>query len=259
MTFWADMVANQIEEENYQMASVIAENFILRSVDGCVDGNELFDLIKDCDEQAKIYHPAKLLVRTLNQLSGKIKPPTVSASADVTSGGNPLEVHFTGTATNAEGTIVRYWWDFGDGKSSSEQNPTHIYECPGDYEVTFGAVDNKGIGAHQGGLTINVDYPKGTTSSFACDLLPMYKAMVCTQCHNKNPDSKAGLDLGSYEGIMKGSINGPVVIPGDPENSVIVKVTGPPRNHAADVGAKPVDPQTLAKQRAWILEGALNN
>jgi hypothetical protein len=58
---------------------------------------------------------------------------------------------------------------------------------------------------------------------------------------------------------MKGSINGPVVIPGDPDNSVIVQITGPPRNHAADVGAKPFPQSTWDKQWAWIKEGALNN
>jgi hypothetical protein len=259
MAFWADLVAGLVNREQYRIAGIIAKNLILKRVSGCSGGNAFFDWIKDCDEQIKIFYPARLLVRTLEQLSGKIKPPAVSASADVTGGGNPLVVNFTGTATDPEGAIVNYWWDFGDGKSGAEQNPTHTYECPGEYEVTFGAVDNAGLVDYQGGLKISVDYPAGTTSSFSCDLLPMYKAMVCTQCHNQNPDSKAGLDLGSYEGLMKGSINGPVVIPGDPDNSVIVQITGPPRNHAADVGAKPFPQSTWDKQWAWIKEGALNN
>ena len=100
---------------------------------------------------------------------------------------------------------------------------------------------------------------KDSSSSFACDLLPMYKAMVCTQCHHKGDDSTAGLDLSSYEGIMAGSDRGPVVIPGDPENSVIVQMTDPPRSHATDIGGKPMDQRTINKQRAWIAEGALDN
>jgi hypothetical protein len=257
MAYWAGLAASLIEEENYGLASAITKNMILKRVDSCSGGSAVFDWIKDCDEQVKVYAPARLLVRTLNQLTGEIKPPVLSASADVTSGGNPLEVHFTGIASG--GTIARYWWDFGDGKSSTEQNPAHTYQCPGSYEATFGVVDDNGNGTHTAAITIKVDYPAGKTTSYSCDLLPFYKAMVCTQCHNQNADSKAGLDLSSYEGLMRGGKNGPVVIPGDPDNSVLVQITGPPRNHAADVGAKPYPKEMWDRQRAWVAEGALDN
>lgn len=32
---------------------------------------------------------------------------------------------------------VRYFWDFGDGTTSTDQNPTRIYSTPGDYTVTL--------------------------------------------------------------------------------------------------------------------------
>lgn len=259
MAYWADMASSLIEKENYELAVAIAENMILKRIDGCSGGSAVFDWIRECDAQIKIYAPARLLVRTLNQLTGKIQPPALSSSADVTSGGIPLEVRFTGTAAATNGTIVRYWWDFGDGKSSTEQNPVHTYQCSGSYEATFGVVDNNGNGTLDKAITIKGDYPEGKTTSFSCDLLPFYKAMVCTQCHNQNADSKAGLDLSSYAGLMKGSKNGPVVIPGDPDNSVLVQITGPPRNHAADVGAKPYPKEMWDRQRAWVAEGALDN
>ena len=45
----------------------------------------------------------------------------------------------------------------------------------------------------------------------------------CASCHN--PDKKkAGLDLSTYQGLMAGSENGPVVNPGDPDGSVLYKV-----------------------------------
>jgi hypothetical protein len=34
-----------------------------------------------------------------------------------------------------------YIWDFGDGSTSSEKNPTHIYEQPGTYTVKFTVTD----------------------------------------------------------------------------------------------------------------------
>ena len=63
----------------------------------------------------------------------------------------------------------------------------------------------------------------------------------------------------SYEGVMKGSINGTVVIPGDPDHSKIVQVTSPPINHPANVGGHTFEGEIAAVQRAWILEGALKN
>jgi hypothetical protein len=259
ISFCARVVSALIEFRKYTIAKIIVAQIILENVDSCLEGDTGFTWVEDCDAQAKMYYPSKLLVRTLNELTGKLFPPQASAGADIDSGDNPLEVNFTGTGEDTDGTIEQYWWDFGDGNTSTEQNPTHVYECPGEYEVIFGVFDNDVLGAHSVGLTISVSYPEGQGASFACDLLPMYKAMVCTQCHHKGDDAEVGLDLSSYAGIMAGSDRGPVVIPGDPENSVIVQMTDPPRSHASDIGGKPMDPRTINKQREWIAEGTLDN
>lgn len=48
---------------------------------------------------------------------------TASFTADKESGDSPLSVKFTNTSTNA----VSYKWDFGDGTSSTEKDPTHSF------------------------------------------------------------------------------------------------------------------------------------
>ncbi|MBR9921540.1 MAG: T9SS type A sorting domain-containing protein [Bacteroidetes bacterium] len=45
------------------------------------------------------------------------------------------EVPFTNFTQNAD----QYEWDFGDGNSSGEAEPVHIFACPGVYEVTLSA------------------------------------------------------------------------------------------------------------------------
>ncbi|PLW94658.1 MAG: hypothetical protein C0591_12430 [Marinilabiliales bacterium] len=51
-------------------------------------------------------------------------PPLVDFSADPTSGSIPLTVYFFDLT---EGTIDSWLWDFGDGNTSDDQNPEHIY------------------------------------------------------------------------------------------------------------------------------------
>ena len=71
-------------------------------------------------------------------------------SAHHTSGHAPLTVHFTDHSRSH--SQILYWsWNFGDGKTSSLQNPIHIYKRPGRYTVSvtvkcpFGVIDTKKV------------------------------------------------------------------------------------------------------------------
>jgi M6 family metalloprotease-like protein len=71
-------------------------------------------------------------------------PPTVGVTASPTSGTVPLSVTFSGTATDSDGTIVSYHYDFGDGGESSQEDPVYIFNAAGIYTVTFTATDDDG-------------------------------------------------------------------------------------------------------------------
>jgi PKD repeat protein len=70
-------------------------------------------------------------------------PPTARVSATPMQGTAPLSVSFTGSGTDADGSVIGYRWAFGDGSSSSMQNPSHTFSSPGDYTVTLTVTDNK--------------------------------------------------------------------------------------------------------------------
>ena len=48
-----------------------------------------------------------------------------------------LTINFNNTSSMSSGTITTYNWNFGDGSTSSLENPTHTYSNPGTYSVTL--------------------------------------------------------------------------------------------------------------------------
>ena len=70
------------------------------------------------------------------------KQPTASASANPISGEEPLTVRFTGSGSDSDGYISSYRWNFGDGSTSNQQNPSHTYSNHGSYSVRLTVTDN---------------------------------------------------------------------------------------------------------------------
>ena len=56
-----------------------------------------------------------------------------------------LTATFTDTSTASGSTIVSRSWDFGDGNTSSTQNPVHSYAAEGTYTATLTVEDNNGV------------------------------------------------------------------------------------------------------------------
>jgi PKD repeat protein len=61
-------------------------------------------------------------------------PLTADFSGTPTSGKSPLSVRFTDQST---GGAIAWLWNFGDGTTSTLQNPTHTYSSQGWYTVTL--------------------------------------------------------------------------------------------------------------------------
>ena len=98
--------------------------------------------------------------------------------------------------------------------------------------------------------------------SFAEDILPLLK-WRCSGCHQAGGDGqeKSGLDLTTYEGVMKGTKFGKMIVAGDPESSNLMLLLD---WRAAPALRMPHGKKQLSKcdrdaVRAWIREGAKNN
>jgi hypothetical protein len=64
------------------------------------------------------------------------------------------KVYFTNDSRNA----TRFEWDFGDGFITSEENPTHIFNATGTFEVTLKAISKSGL-EDVSKLTLDVTIP----------------------------------------------------------------------------------------------------
>ena len=72
---------------------------------------------------------------------GGQKAPTADFSTSISA----LSVTFNNLSTDRDGTIESYQWDFGDGNSAKNANPSHTYASPGTYSVTLTVTDNDGL------------------------------------------------------------------------------------------------------------------
>jgi PKD repeat protein len=85
--------------------------------------------------------------------------PTANFAASTTSGSAPFTVSFTDTSIAGSEAITSRTWDFGDGGSSIEQNPSHTYTEPGVYTVSLTVTTSAGANTEtkDGFITVNAN------------------------------------------------------------------------------------------------------
>jgi len=91
-----------------------------------------------------------------------LAPPVVSVqfTASPTNGTVPLTVQFSSPSVDSGGQTLTNWnWDFGDGSSSTGQNPSHLYGRAATFSPSLIATNRSGMTDYGGGPTIVVSLP----------------------------------------------------------------------------------------------------
>ncbi len=92
----------------------------------------------DTNLYAVIYSATGSQVRRIRYTAGGNTPPTAVASANPSSGSLPLVVSFSALGSyDPDAQPLAFSWSFGDGGSSTLENPAHTYTASGTYTATL--------------------------------------------------------------------------------------------------------------------------
>jgi PKD repeat protein len=144
----------------------------------------------------------------------------LAPSAAFTYVSTELTVAFTDQSSDPDGSVAARAWDFGDGTTSTVQNPEHTYATGGTYTVTLTATDNEGASSL---ASDQITVPKGSIYGIVSDSitgLGVIGALVQVEETGQSALAASdgsytlpGLDDGSYTvlataaGYTRGSAN----------------------------------------------------
>ena len=116
---------------------------------------------------ALVYGTNSSEVRRIRYLSGTNTPPIAKASATPTSGLPPLTVNFSSAgSSDPDGDPITYSWNFGDGGTSTQANPSYTYGSTGTFIAVLTVADSKGAtGTAQVTITAGNSKPTATILS----------------------------------------------------------------------------------------------
>jgi PKD repeat protein len=87
------------------------------------------------------------------------------ANANFTTRISDLTVDFTDLSTSDAGSILNWFWEFGDGGVSTRANPSHTYSVGGTYTVSLTVTDRDGD-TDSGSLNVTVVENQAPTAGF---------------------------------------------------------------------------------------------
>ena len=121
--------------------------------------------------------------------------PVATATAAPTGGDVPLSVDFSSAgSTDPDGAVASFVWDFGDGATSIESNPSHVYTIGGPYVATLSVTDNGGAQTMQELLVqvLEPNIPPVAVASSNISSGPMPLDVVFSAAGSYDPDGFVG-------------------------------------------------------------------
>jgi len=101
--------------------------------------------------------------------------PYANFTADTTTIIEGDSIQFMDLSIGCDNAVSSWAWTFGDGSTSSDQNPTHTYSTPGTYSVTLLIGDGSGIHVTQqiSYITVLPDVPVPGGTCASAEVIPL--------------------------------------------------------------------------------------
>lgn len=155
------------------------DNHELQSVESFHDYSPEIIHLEQSPRDGNIYYLS--LTGEIRKVSyGGNPPPIAIIEADKTYGAGPLSVDFSASSSyDPNSVVMTYHWDFGDGQTSTEAAPSHLFSStansPKSFVVTLTVADDEGaIGQVTETISINNTPPVVQITSFEDgDLYPL--------------------------------------------------------------------------------------
>ncbi|QYA93969.1 PQQ-dependent sugar dehydrogenase [Streptomyces anulatus] len=173
-------------------------------------------------------------------LAGSNRSPVAKAAADRTSGPTPLTVSFSSAGSaDPEGGNLTYAWDFGDGSTSTDPNPSHTYTTAGTFNPTLTVTDPEGltgtaslvVTAGNSAPTVTLNTPAdGSLFSFG-DSVPFTVSVSDPEdgtidCSRVKVTYLLGHDSHRHQITSKNGCSGTIDVPVDGEHDTAANIYG---------------------------------
>jgi glucose/arabinose dehydrogenase/PKD repeat protein len=173
-------------------------------------------------------------------IGGANRSPVAVASANPTSGPNPLTVQFSSAgSSDPEGGALTYLWTFGDGTTSTAANPTKTYSTNGTFSPTLKVTDPTGLSGTASlvvtvGNTapiVNLQLPaNGQLFNFG-DTIPFQVSASDAEdgtinCARVTVTYSLGHDSHAHQITSKTGCSGTITVPVDGEHDAAANVFG---------------------------------
>lgn len=122
-----------------------------------------YELIFDTSVQGNTFSPGALtseVTEYIQNVAHHVIHEVDSVTVNYTNPEASYTVSYSGTTatfTNTSEHAFSYFWEFGDGETSTEENPVHTYPDAGDYEATLTAIycgrEDEATGASYASIT----------------------------------------------------------------------------------------------------------
>jgi endo-1,3-1,4-beta-glycanase ExoK len=139
----------------------------------------------------KTFNDTTILAANLPVLTSTTQ---VSVSASPSSGVAPLSVSFTPTVKLTSGYVSGYYWNFGDGQTSTAALPSHVYQSTGNYTATVTVMDSSGTKT-SASILVSVSGSGSFSDTFSTGNLDPSKWLAS---NGFAPGSISGVNYGSF-------------------------------------------------------------